>query len=315
MASGGGGPPPPRAGQPHNSDDEDEDEDDDRGANSFVGGERSGLSVENPGRPGIPGGNVVRDLLQRAAEAGPVQSGAPRGAFSGAGNTLGSDEIESTFIPDPDAEVQESAIRNLTFWKDGFSIEDGELMRYDNPQHAQILDEINSGRAPPSILNVAPGQPVELRVARRVDEEYRPSQSSAPRTFTGSGNRLGSPVPAVSSGSTSTSMPGNFPTAPSSAPEPPESARSSIQTRFEVDQSQPATSIQLRMADGTRMVCRMNLTHTIGDIRNFINASNPANAARAYTIGTTFPNRTLENNAETIKDAGLANSVIVQRWA
>lgn len=42
--------------------------------------------------------------------------------------------------------------------------------------------------------------------------------------------------------------------------------------------------------------------------------SRPENAARAYTIGTTFPNRTLEDDLETISGAGLANSVVVQRW-
>jgi len=42
--------------------------------------------------------------------------------------------------------------------------------------------------------------------------------------------------------------------------------------------------------------------------------SRPDNAARAYTIGTTFPNRTLEDDGETISGAGLANSVVVQRW-
>lgn len=43
--------------------------------------------------------------------------------------------------------------------------------------------------------------------------------------------------------------------------------------------------------------------------------SHPENMARVYTIGTTFPNRTLEDNTQTIEAAGLANSVIVQRWA
>ncbi len=76
----------------------------------------------------------------------------------------------------------------------------------------------------------------------------------------------------------------------------------------------------------------MNLTHTVGDIRSFINAyavnhveyysslketyrSRPENVTRAYTIGTTFPNRTLDDDSATIESAGLANSVIVQRWA
>lgn len=71
--------------------------------------------------------------------------------FSGGGHTLGSDEVESTFIPDPNAtppnaEPEETAaIRHLTFWRDGFSVEDGELMRYDDPANEQILVEINAG--------------------------------------------------------------------------------------------------------------------------------------------------------------------------
>ena len=43
--------------------------------------------------------------------------------------------------------------------------------------------------------------------------------------------------------------------------------------------------------------------------------SRPENTSRAYTIGTTFPNRILEDNMETIEAAGLINSVVVQRWA
>jgi UBX domain-containing protein 1 len=35
---------------------------------------------------------------------------------------------------------------------------------------------------------------------------------------------------------------------------------------------------------------------------------------RPYTIGTTFPNRTLDDNSATIEAPGLRNSVIVQRW-
>jgi hypothetical protein len=40
---------------------------------------------------------------------------------------------------------QPTAIRHLTFWRDGFSVEDGELMRYDDPDNSKILDEINAG--------------------------------------------------------------------------------------------------------------------------------------------------------------------------
>ncbi len=38
-----------------------------------------------------------------------------------------------------------SAIRHLTFWRNGFQVEDGEFMRYDDPEHAELLAEIHSG--------------------------------------------------------------------------------------------------------------------------------------------------------------------------
>jgi len=311
-------------------DDDDEDEGEDRteGEHWFAGGERSGISVENPDRPGraVPGGNLVRDLLRRAAEAGaappPEEASRQSGAFFGGGHTLGSDEVESQYIADPDGPAEaegEPVVRNLTFWSDGFSVEEGPLMRYDEPVNQQILSEINSGRAPPNVLNVQPGQPVELRVVKRLSEAYSPSKfsgSSSAHAFQGTGNRLGSPVPSFAANVPSASMPGSFPASGRIAGSSAGPAREpdSIGTRFEVDQTLPTTSVQIRLADGTRMVCRMNLTHTVQDIRNFINASRPENNTRLYTIGTTFPNRTLEDTTQTIQDAGLVNSVIVQRW-
>ena len=41
--------------------------------------------------------------------------------------------------------MKETAVRHITFWREGFSIEDGELLRYDDPANAQVLAEINSG--------------------------------------------------------------------------------------------------------------------------------------------------------------------------
>lgn len=200
--------------------------------------------------------------------------------------------VALTFITD------QTIIRHLTVWRNGIQIEDGELMRYDDPAHADVLEAINAGyllfyfhscvycyidsfpfcsEAPPSILNTHPNQHVELRVAKRITEDYVPPKGL--KVFAGSGHRLGAVVPDLTSNietSNNTSMPGAFPVAGATL------TRSTVQsstidrdhtsTRFEVDQSLPTTSVQIRLADGTRMVCRMNLTHTVLDIRNFINA-------------------------------------------
>ncbi|KAH9054704.1 hypothetical protein EDB87DRAFT_1645918 [Lactarius vividus] len=306
--------------------DDSDDGGDDEPQNYFAGGERSGINVQNPDRGAdVSGRGLMRDLLARALNDRPLEpepEGTQRSsAFSGSGYTLGSDEVESTFVPDPNgppSPTEETAIRHLTFWRDGFSVEDGELRRYDDPAQAQILSEINAGRAPPSILDVLPGQPVELRVARRTEEDY----VAAPRRgFAGAGSRLGGVVPEPAPPAQQFGMPGSFPAlggGPLATPAPAASRSrdpETVATRFSVDQSKPTTSVQVRLADGTRIVARMNLDHTVRDLRNFINASRPENNTRAYTIGTTFPNRTLDNDNVTIEGAGLLNSVIVQRWA
>ncbi|KAG8902361.1 hypothetical protein FRB99_004551 [Tulasnella sp. 403] len=330
---------PPRGRPQHRSDDED-DEDDDRqeGERWFAGGERSGISIENPDRPsrGTGGLGTVRDILRKAAEGGPPPEVNPASsssshAFRGSGNILGSDEIPSQFVPDPVAPVRgrpagnnfdlneedggegegeemETAVREITFWRNGFSIQDGPLMAYDDPANQRILQGINDGH------------PVELRVSRRINEDYvQPPKRFA--AFEGQGNRLGSPIPGgVTPGTgaaptASRQPPGAFPTQPSGSSSTPSAEAASITTRFEVDMSAPTTSVQIRLADGTRLVSRMNLTHTVGDIRAFINASRPGQSSTPYTIGTTFPNRTLDDDSITIEAAGLQNSVIVQRRA
>lgn len=81
-----------------------------------------------------------------------------------------------------------------------------------------------------------------------------------------------------------------------------------------VDASLPSTSIQLRLVDGTRMVARFNTHHTIGDIRAFIDASRPG-AARNYQLQTVgFPPKQLIDDTKTIEEAGLANSVVIQKF-
>ena len=99
------------------------------------------------------------------------------------------------------------------------------------------------------MLNVRVGQNVEVRIDKRIEEDYVEPQGT--KTFTGSGQRLGAPVPGVASeGGGSTTMPGSFPAPPDASATP----RENITTRFEVDQNLPTTSVQIRLADGTRYI-------------------------------------------------------------
>ncbi|GAA5971694.1 hypothetical protein JCM21900_003426 [Sporobolomyces salmonicolor] len=321
-------------------DDSDEDEGRDP-AHFFTGGAKSGLSVENPDDQRRAGGgahgDMIRNILQQAREGANRLAGAVGGAarpsrasvFSGSAHTLGSDEMPSTYIPDPsksshpdepeeeeEEDDEEVAVRTLTFWQDGFSVEDGELLKYEENQ--ELLAAIQSGRAPLSLLKVRHDQPVELRIAKRMSEKWvrQPPPPAGP--FAGHGNRLGSesPFPAGASTSfappSSSSMPGAMPGQPEKE-KAGAAALSPDQVGFEVDRSAPTTQVQIRLRDGERMVATFNHSHTVGDIRRYINASRPGEGARPYALQTTFPSRDLADDAASLKDAGLLGSVVVQR--
>ncbi len=116
-------------------------------------------------------------------------------------------------------------------------------------------------RAPLSLLKVKFGQPVEVRVAQRSTEAYRPPPPRPMKAFEGSGNRLGSPAPEVTTTNTSQSqsvaMPGGFGAAASAvaagtATGSGGSADGPRASAFQVNSNEPTTSIQVRLADGTK---------------------------------------------------------------
>jgi UBX domain-containing protein 1 len=119
-------------------------------------------------------------------------------------------------------------------------------MRYDEPGNKDLLEAIQSGRAPPSLFNVRFDQELEISVQQRTGENYQaPPKISKP--FEGSGNRLGSAAPEISGSGSST------PAAPSQGGSGQQgSAGQSTPSTFEVDTSKPTTSIQLRLGDGSK---------------------------------------------------------------
>ena len=87
----------------------------------------------------------VGDMFKAAKDAGaeaidPSESGAgPSGgvrAFQGGGFKLGSDTAESVQVGVQGGEKRaESRHFVLKMWRDGFSLDDGEIRKYDDPQN------------------------------------------------------------------------------------------------------------------------------------------------------------------------------------
>jgi len=196
--------------------------------------------------------------------------------------------VESRVIPDPrgsaiptataEGPVQE---RVLHIWNDGFSIDDGELRRFDDPQNRADLQMIREGRAPIHLMNVRLDQRVDVKLQQH-NEDYRPLPKVY-RPFSGEGRRLGSPVPGETAAAP---QPVSITAATASANQAPSTG---------VDESQPILTLRIQLPDGTRLPARFNTTQTVGDVYDFIERSSPSINSRAWVLSTTFPNKEHED--------------------
>lgn len=94
----------------------------------------------------------------------------------------------------------------------------------------------------------------------------------------------------------------------------PVNTASSSSEGLVVDENLPSTSVQIRLADGTRLIAHFNLHHTISDIHSFIDASRPGTARNYQLQMMGFPPKVLADRTQNIEQAGLANSVVIQKF-
>ncbi|QKX61229.1 uncharacterized protein TRUGW13939_08376 [Talaromyces rugulosus] len=274
-------------------------DDDDEKQDFFAGGEKSGLAVQNPD-------DIKKKILEKAKLAQPPPSDdstSKTSHFTGAARTLGGDDAPSQVVQDPNENRPQRpprVQRTLHFWADGFSVEDGDLYRSDDPRNAGILEGIRRGRAPLSIMNVLPGQEVDVEIKQHEEKYTRPKPKYKP--FSGSGQRLGSPTPAIRT----------------SQPEPAAAAAASPSeaAKPDVDESQPIITLQIRLGDGTRLTSRFNTTHTIGDVYSFVSAASPSSQSRPWVLMTTFPSKELTDKSAVLGELSdfKRGGVVVQKW-
>ncbi|KAK2882556.1 hypothetical protein FQN49_000241 [Arthroderma sp. PD_2] len=270
----------------------------------FAGGQKSGLAVQNPD-------DIKKKIIEKAkrAMAPSDRNTAPaKSHFTGTARTLGGDDTPSQIIEDPNAaqpQDLEPVHRTLHFWNDGFSVDDGDLYRSADPKNAQILEGIRQGRAPLSIMNVLPGQDVDVQVKQHGSDYVRPKGKF--KAFAGSGQRLGSPTPGVGSGSHTP-----VPAAAASATDKP----SAGPEQSDIDESQPTVTLQIRLGDGTRLTRRFNTTQTIGDVYQFVSAASPASQQREWVLMTTFPSVELKDQSAILGELKeyKRGGVVVQKW-
>lgn len=280
-------------GSDHPHPDHGSDSDSDAPQEYYTGGEKSGMLVQGP-----PRGNDVDSIFNQARQVGavdgpanPLHSSSSSRSFSGTGRLLSGEQVVSAPAP------PEDVVHDIVFWRNGFTVNDGPLRSLGDPANAPFLESITRSECPKEL------EPADRRTQVRVNLSRREGDCPEPQvrqvSFQGVGRTLGSntETPALDRNATAAAL--------NTAPSP--------SVGLVVNRELPSTSIQLRLADGTRMVARFNFHHTISDIRAFIDASRPG-SPRTYTLQTVdFPPKQLTDVSQTIEEAKLANSVVLQK--
>eukprot|EP00889_Picochlorum_renovo_P008526 jgi/Picre1/35556/NNA_003017.t1 len=223
------------------------------GNDYYVGGEKSGQIVQG-GPPGE--GGDLEALFQKAREAGAegqTLSGIPVGAP--ASEQRGPGEVTAT----------------VTFYANGvFTVNDGEPRQIQDPANAMFMKSIMEGQCPPELIPEDPRTAININLVRK-QEDYEPPAEPKYRAFVGTGHTL-----AASNQEEEKAPAVDVPQGSWKGP----------------DESKPTTSVQIRLADGSRLVAKFNLTQTVGNIRQFLMSTRPE-LGNAFRLTTSFPTKDL----------------------
>ncbi|XP_055490001.1 NSFL1 cofactor p47-like isoform X2 [Leucoraja erinacea] len=278
----------------------------DEGERFYAGGsEHSGQQIVEPPKKNNLN-EIVDDLFKEAKEHGAVPvdhwaegvGEANRAVpFVGGGYRLGasSQELSEYVSQDNKQDCSLDVQILLKLWKNGFSLDDGELRTYTDPKNAQFLESITKGEIPAELQKLVHGNQVSLDMEDHRSEDYLKHKLKF-KAFSGDGHKLGSLTPTIVS-----------------TPSSPEEEFKYFINIENVNESEPTTNVQIRLADGSRLVQKFNQTHRISDIRQFIIEHHPVFATTSFTLMTTFPNKELTDEEQTLQDAKVLNAVIVQR--
>eukprot|EP00316_Scyphosphaera_apsteinii_P001357 CAMPEP_0119311772 /NCGR_PEP_ID=MMETSP1333-20130426/23818_1 /TAXON_ID=418940 /ORGANISM="Scyphosphaera apsteinii, Strain RCC1455" /LENGTH=300 /DNA_ID=CAMNT_0007316243 /DNA_START=39 /DNA_END=942 /DNA_ORIENTATION=+ len=232
-----------------------------------------------------------RDFMKRARDemgaesADEWRANQPSGAaaFSGAGQSLNGTATAGT--PGP-ARAQEHTI---TFWSNGFTVDDGPLRKVDDPENAAFLRDVNRGQMPSELVGPDGNAESDVHLIDRSGEPYKPPPPTL-KPFSGSGRSMrDAPAEGVS-------------------PPPPPTSGSELS----VDPAQPTTTLQIRLHDGSRKVVKANHTHTVQQLLQHVATLTPN---MAFELSTTFPRKKLTEPDKTLVEAELLNQTIVQSAA
>jgi UBX domain-containing protein 1 len=270
------------------------DEDEEEGQAFYAGGsEHSGQQVLGPSKKKDIVAGMFKSVHKHGVEIVDQKPGSSK-AFKGTGYKLGQtadDSVEVTGAAGP-ARSPEVVLK---LWKDGFTVNNGELRSYTDPGNTEFLQSIQRGEIPQELRQG--NSEVYLSMEDHRVEAFKQNADKGIKPFTGHGYTLGSPAPPVVGASREEDKPAN---------------EARAKEGLNLDTSQPTTNIQIRLSDGSRLVAQFNHTHTVGQVRQYILTARPQYQTRSFNLLSGYPSRILEDS-QTLAEGNLLNSAIMQK--
>lgn len=180
----------------------------------------------------------------------------------------------------------------ITFWSNGFQVDDGPFRDSTDPDNAPFLADIEKGYVPRELREAGRGRKIVVKNKRT--EAYKPPTPPPYTAFSGAGNSMADAGEDVSKAALGIAGAGGGSSGAGAAPE------------FSVDPSQPTTNVRVTMPNGKRQVFKFNTSHTVGDLLSQVAAS--PDVAGAFALMAGFPPKPLQDSGATLEAAGLLNS-------
>ncbi|KAH0790489.1 NSFL1 cofactor p47 isoform X3 [Histomonas meleagridis] len=169
----------------------------------------------------------------------------------------------------------------VTFWKNGFQVNDGELRLNEDPANHEFLQSISRGVIPRELYK--PGSEVDVEIEDNREKNY--VEKPKPKDpWSGTAHKLN-----------------DGPSAPtqqvSNAPLKP------TKTNY-ADPDLPSTKVRIQLPNGI-IVLSVNMNATVGDLKRYVIENDPQLRGKRLQLSVQFPPRVLSEDFKTVAEENL----------
>ncbi|EAX96023.1 hypothetical protein TVAG_369330 [Trichomonas vaginalis G3] len=205
--------------------------------------------------------------------------------------------INDIFTEMSQKELQKNSIgdqskgkHSITFYKNGFIVDDGEFRENSDPKNADFLSSVNKAQIPEELRDKC--RPSDLDVIDKREEEYIKPKTQ-PNVFIGQSKSIGGDTnkrPTTASNQNSSRAPNTF--------------------KDFANPNLPSTKIRLQLEDSSILSLSINLSTTIRELKKYISQCRPEYIQNKIKLVLNVPHREITNDAGTIESEGLKMSQI-----